>query len=522
MRHLSLSAALGALMLFLGAPAQAKDLRVAYKADPASLDSSTNWDGNTIRFVLNFYDPLLDYDGEKFVPLLAERWEQIEPNRWRFWLRKGVKFHDGQEFTADDAAFSVMRATLPSSRAKSVVRGVVGAEKVDDYTFDVVTDIPRPFLINMFDRLPMLSKAWSEKKGAAAPADAGKDQTNAALREENGTGPFILEKRDPDKETVAKRNPNWWNAANSKGNVDRVVLVPIASDASRVAALLSGEVDLVVPAPLQDIAKLEKSADIKIWSGQEARGVYIGFDATRPTLPGTNEKNPFADVRVRTAVYQAIDAAAINRVVMRGHAGLANMIVPPGVIGYDAKRPRLPLDVAKAKALLAEAGYPNGFKIGMDCSNDRDVGDSATCEAVASMLAKIGITVDLQTKPSTQFLTTLLKGDSVLYRFSWGNNGWASSNTIGDLAGCKPEGQRGFALSGYCNPELDKIVAQINSESDVATRDKLTRQAWDILDAQTLFVPLHYPPVFYASRPKVEFVEITNDPSLRWASVQMK
>ncbi|EXL09464.1 ABC transporter substrate-binding protein [Aquamicrobium defluvii] len=522
MKKFYLSACTSVLMLFTAASAGAAELRVAYKADPASLDSSANWDANTIRFVLNFYDPLLDYDGKDFIPVLAESWEQVEPTRWRFQLRKGVKFHDGRDFGAEDAMFSIMRATVPSSRAKSVVRGVTGVEKIDDHTFDVITDIPRPFLINMFDRLPMLSKSWAEENNALAPADVGKEQSNAALVEENGTGPFILERRDPGRQTTAVRNPDYWNAANVKSNIDRVTLVPISSDASRVAALLSGEVDLIVPAPMQDVARLEAGSDTTVWKGQEARGVFLGFDATSDNLGKDVSRgpNPFKDVRVRTAVYQAIDADAINRVVMRGNGSVANMIVPPGVIGYDPNRPRLPYDLAKARELLAEAGYPDGFKAPMECSNDRDIGDAATCEAVAAMLARAGIQIDLQSRPSTQFLSALLGGGASFYRFSWGNNGWAASNTMSDLAGCKPEGQRGFAISGYCNPELDELVKQINSESDVVVRDELTKKAWDILDAERLFVPLHYPPIFFASTKAVGDVEVNSDGSLRWAGVR--
>src|SRR5207245_8103859 len=329
-------------------------------------------------------------------PLLATKWSQTSPTVWRFELRKGVKFHDGTPFDADDVVFSFKRAAGDGSDMKGVTAPIKAVRKVDASTVEIETGAPFPILPDTLTTLAIMSHKWCEENKAEKPVDRRKGVENTASFKANGTGPYRLKERQPSTRTVLMRNFNYWDKV--EGNVDEVVFTPIGNDATRVAALLSGEIDVMEPVPLQDVEHVKASGGLTVLQGAELRTIFLGMDQKRDELLFSNVKgkNPFKDKRVRQAFYQAIDIAGIQRTVMRGASRPTALLVGPGVNGWTAEQDkRLPYDVEAAKKLLADAGYPNGFEVSMNCPNDRYVNDAQICQSVAAGLARIGVKINL-------------------------------------------------------------------------------------------------------------------------------
>ena len=345
----------------------------------------------------------------KIIPALAESWETPEPTRWRFHLRKGVKFHNGDPFTADDVLFSADRVRAKGSNFQTNVPADAKFVKVDDYTVDVMLTSPNPILISQWDGWYIMDKKWCEENNAVAPTPASATTPSYASLHENGTGPFTIESHQPGVKTVFKVNPNWWR--KPEHNLKEIVFTPIGSDATRVAALLSGEVDVIEPVPIQDIARVNSSPNAEVLTGPELRTIFLGMDQIRDELLYSNVKgkNPFKDIRVREAFYKAIDIELIKTRVMRGLSTPSALMIAPQLftLSKDFTRPKF--DPDGAKKLLAEAGYPDGFEVTMDCPNDRYVNDAAICQAVVGMLARIGVKVDLLAQPKAQYFAKVLK-----------------------------------------------------------------------------------------------------------------
>ena len=342
------------------------------------------------------HDTLVMRDNSlKLVPGLATSWQQVNATTWRFTLRQGVKFHDGSPFTADDVVFTWERASHPNSQLRQYAIPVGKPRKIDDYTVEFVQDKPNPVTLEHATTIYIMSKAWATKNKVERPLDfKGKEETPAS-RSANGTGPWILVSREPGVRTVLKRNNDWWGIKEGRapGNVTEVIYTQVSADATRTAALLSGQVDFVLDPPPQDMRRLEENKAVKVARGQENRVVFFGFDQSRDELlySSVKGKNPFKDVRVRTAVYQAIDIEAIRSRIMRNAALPTGGITPSILASNPDAEKRLPFDPARAKQLLTEAGYPNGFDVTLDCPNNRYINDEEICLAVAAMLAKIGI-----------------------------------------------------------------------------------------------------------------------------------
>lgn len=250
-KHTALALAIAAAGL--SATANAKTFRWSYQGDATSMDPMALNETFTLGFQGNIYETLAGYDGElKLVPLLAESWENTEPTKWVFKLRKGVKFHDGSPFTADDVIFSWKRSLTPGSDMKGYGAKASEIRKIDDHTIEVITATPNPILPREWVFLYIMSKSWSEKnKTTEATNVKGDNQGNYANLHTNGTGPFMVTERQPDVKTVLKRFDGYWDK-NIKTNIDEVVFQPISQEATRVAALISGEMDLVQPVPVQD------------------------------------------------------------------------------------------------------------------------------------------------------------------------------------------------------------------------------------------------------------------------------
>ena len=299
-------------------------------------------------------------------------------------------------------------------------------------------------------------------------------------------GPFILVSHEPGVKTVWKRNPNWWD--KPIGNVDEVVFTPIPNAATRVAALLSGEIDWMDPVPLNDQARVNANPGTQVLAGPEIRTIFLGMDQSRDELghSSVKGKNPFKDVRVRKAFYQAIDEDAINKKVMRGQATPSALMIAPSLFSLSKDFKRFPFDPEASKKLLAEAGYPDGFEVQMDCPNDRYVNDEQICQAVVGMLARVGVKVDLNAEPKSKFFASISAAggyDSSFYLLGWTPTTLESFNVFQYIMGCRDPKTNwgGNNVGGYCNPKVDALARKALEEPDEEKRDDIFAQAWRIV-----------------------------------------
>jgi peptide/nickel transport system substrate-binding protein len=489
--------------------AQALTLRYASQDDPQTLDPHAANLLSSSRVTANVYETLVWRDKAwKIVPWLATSWTRPDAKTWRFRLREGVKFHDGATLTADDVVFSAERALSPLSQMRVSLQGVDKAVKVDALTVDFVMREANPALLAHLTQFRIMNRAWAVKHGAAAPQDYKAKEDTYASRHANGTGAFMVKERQPDVRTVLVAHKDWWGhgAGLNEGNLSEVILLPIKSNATRLAALLSGEVDFLLDPPTQDVARLRASPAIKVIEGGEMRVQYVAFDVFRDDLlhGKANGRNPFKDVRVRQAVAHAIDAEAIRAKVMRGFSKPVGSILVPGVQGYsaDADR-RLPYDREKARKLLAEAGYPDGFEVTLDAGNVQPAADIA--QAVAAMLAQVGIRVRLNIVPQTNYFPKIEKHDTSFYVLSWGAGVTADAlytmQALLHTPGRKGEGD--FNLGRWSNARYDELIGKMRVEQDMTRRDALAREALLVAGAELPLVPIHQPLIPWAMRKNV-------------------
>jgi len=516
------------VLVALGVTAEAKTFRWANDGDPTTMDPHARSDGFVTSFDMNMYEPLLRRNRDlKLEPALAAEWSNIDLTTWRFKLRQGVKFHDGAPFTADDVIFSLQRAVATGSDVAALLTSVKEFRKVDDYAVDLTTDGPAPILPNYLVSIAIMNKAWCETHNTARAA-AHEDQENYATRNENGSGPFMLKDRQPAVRTVLVKNPNWWGEKNWPIDLDEVVFTRIENSATRVAALLSGELDMVYNVPPQDIERIRNTPGMKIWQTPELRTIFLGMDQSRPELLESNlkGKNPLKDKRVRQAFYQAIDEDAIKTKVMRGFARPTALMVGPGINGFDpALDKRYSYDTAAAKKLLAEAGYQDGFEVGFDCPNDRYINDEAICQAVVTMLARIGVKADLlaQTKAKYFGKINAPQFNTSFYLLGWTPTPLDALNMLDELAATRTEGLRDglYNNGGYSNPSLDELINKIKVELDSEKRNEQISQALQIVKEEFVYIPLHQQIVVWASRDNVDLAPMgNNDFQLRYVKLK--
>jgi peptide/nickel transport system substrate-binding protein len=497
------------VVALLPAVACAKTLRYASQNDPQTLDPHAANLLATSRLVSNIYDTLVFRDREwKPIPWLAVSWTQVSPTVWRFKLREGVKFHDGTPFTADDVAFSVERAMAPTSQMRTTIQGVESARRVDDLTVDLVLGQPNPALLQHLTNFRIMSRAWAMKNRAEKPQDYKNKEDAFASRNANGTGPFIVKEWSPDVRVVLVQNKDWWGhkAKLFESNLTEVVMLPVTSAATRLAALMSGEVDLVVDPPTQDVARLRANPALKVLEGAEMRVQYLAFDMRRDELLYGSEKgrNPFKDLRVRQAVAHAIDAEAIKSKVMRGMSRPVGSIVTDLIAGYhpDGNK-RLAFDRERAKRLLADAGYPGGFEVTLDCGNTQPASD--ICQAVAAMLSQVGIRTKPNLVTQTNFFPKIEKYDTSFYLLSWG--GGVTSDALYTLNALLhtvgPNGNGDFNMGRWSNAEADDLIARIKVEPDPARRKDEMRQALVLANRELPVVTIHQPLIPWAMRKSV-------------------
>jgi peptide/nickel transport system substrate-binding protein len=511
-------------------PAQAaRHFRWASQGDAASLDPHAQNESVTNQINAMVYEQLLQYDREmKLVPWLATSWENPEPNRWVFHLRQGVKFHDGSPLTADDVVFSFERAKYTTASFKLFTNESGTARRIDDSTVEFTTATPNPVETSTVAQIFILSRKWCEKNKVTRPQDiTAREETYAALNA-MGTGPFILVAREPGVKTTHRRNPDWWAAKEGlfTGNVDTVDYRQVTNAATRMAALKSGELDFVLDPPVQDIAKLREDAALKVWEGPETRVIFIGLDQARDELlySTVKGKNPFKDRRVRLALWQAIDTNAIRAQVMRGLSIPTGIALPdPKASGLPAsmeKRP--PYDVAAAKRLLAEAGYPNGFGFTITCPNNRYINDEKICIAVAGMWARAGLDVKVDAMPRAQFFPKALKLDVSAFIWGWGSDSPDAIFTLKPVLHSRDAatGAGTNNVGNYRHAELDRLIAAAGSEMDMAKRQEAIDRAIAIVQEEVLIIPLHRQIIPWASRAGVSVVHRSNNQlGLVWVKV---
>ncbi|HNK07225.1 MAG TPA: ABC transporter substrate-binding protein [Giesbergeria sp.] len=458
----------------------------------------------------NVYESLVYYNSKTFAvePVLATFWKEISPTQVRFNLRKEVKFSDGTPFTADDAVFSLNRAMAKTSNFSPYVQGIDKVVKVDSHTIDVILKGPNPVLLRQMTELRMMSKAWAEKNKSVDPKDMKAADENFAHRNAMGTGPYVLTSWQPDQRMVFKRNPNWWG--KMEGNVTEIVYTPIKSAATRIAALLSGEVDMVLDPTPQDLGRLRASADLKVIDGLENRTIFLGMDQFREELPGSNVKgkNPLKDVRVRKALYQAIDVDTISRNIMRGLGKPTGALVAPQVAGWtEGVAKRFPYDVEAAKKLLADAGYPSGFEVDFACPNNRYINDEAICQAVTAMWARVGVKAKLRTMPLVNYFPMIQRYEASIYMLGWGVPTFDALYSLQSLVRTVGQGGDGnYNVGRYSNERMDYLVDRVKVETDAPVRARMLTEALQLSNDTVSHIPLHDQVIPWAMKKNVELV----------------
>ncbi len=499
-------------------------LRVANQGDALSMDPHSLNESLQLSVTGNVFEPLVTRDRNfKLAPALATDWKQTAPTVWRFNLRKGVKFHDGTPFTAEDVIFSYQRSKDEGSDMKSYVGQIKEIKKIDDYTLDFITGAPFPILPELFTNWLMMSKKWCETNQATRPVDRRKGIENAASFRANGTGPYRLRERQPGVRTTFSRNGSYWGKID--GNVDEVIFTPIGNDATRVAALLSGEIDVMEPVPVQDVERIKATPKLKVMQGPELRVIFLGMDQKRDELQYSNVKgkNPFKDKRVRQAFYQAIDIDGIQKTVMRGAATPVALLLPPQVNGFDPSlAKRLPYDVEGAKKLLTEAGYPAGFEVKMNCPNDRYVNDERICQAVAANLAKIGVKINLEAETKGTYFPKILSRNTSFYMLGWTSSTVDVHNVLYPIMSSPGEGGRGqFNLGAYSNAKVDELTQKIGSETDLKKRGEMIHEALKIHQDEIGHIPLHQQALNWGMKSTVDLVQMPNNDMI-WKFVTVK
>ena len=505
------------LVLAAGAPAQTEEnvLRWSSQAAIANLDPHGTTGALPLSIMGNVYEPLVGLGADmRLEPVLATEWEVVNPTTWRFRLREGVTFHNGNPFTADDVIFSMGRVGNDYSFLRDRVSMVKEMNKIDDHTIEFVTKVPYPILPNMWTSIYMMDKEWAEENDATVPSNSVENIESYAGQHANGTGPFRVTEHVAEQRTIFEPFVDYWDELEH--NLDRVVYLPITQDGTRVAALLSGEIDMMFPVPLQDIDRINANEGTEVLIQPELRTMMLGMDQRRDDALQTEpEGNPFKDRRVRLAIYQAIDIDGIQEKIMNGLSEPAATLISPLLFEPAADMERYPYDPEASRRLLAEAGYPDGFQTALVCPNNRYVNDERICQAVTSMLARVGIDVELRTMNVNQYWKVVGRPvqEFAIYMMGWTPGGLDSYSVLFNLMGSWDEGSgRGRINNGdWANERVDEIIAAVESEIDQEKRDALIAEAYQIVHDEVYYLPLHQQAVVWGVRDGVQVVQRPDD-----------
>jgi peptide/nickel transport system substrate-binding protein len=520
MRRLTYSAAFAAL---LATSAHAAEFSWAETTDPQTMDPHAVNSAPVLGFLNNIYEGLVRRDKDMVIePALATSWEPVGAGEgWRFTLRQGVKFHDGSDFTAQDVLFSYERASSEEADTRSWFAPVSEVNIIDDFTIDIMTSAPNPIFPDSIANWMIVDAGWAEANAAARP---DKDNGNFATLNTNGTGAFMLDERAPGLSTVLVPHAGWWDTAEH--NITRATLTPIQNPATAVAALLSGDIDFINPVPIQDTERLKQNPDVNIIQGIEARVIMLGFPHEADALKysaETTDKNPFADVRVRQAVGHAINVPAILQTIMRGNAEEVSQLVSPAMRGYTDSLARRPVySPDEARALLTEAGYPDGFSFGLKCTNDRYLNDEAVCQAVTGMLAQAGMRATLDAMPVQNYWPELRADNYDMYLLGWSPGTFDAEHPIRFLAATPNDEKKlgSWNFGGYSNVRVDELLPMIQSEIDDTKRQAMLDETAQILQDEAAYVPLYVQPLVWGTQANIDMTQRPdNFFMLRWVTV---
>ena len=490
------------LLAFTGA--NAKTLRLAYDADPVTLDIHEQLSGGTLQLSHMSFDPLIRWtQGLAFENRLATSYERLNDTTVRFNLRKGVKFHSGNEMTAADFKWTFDRLKV-SPDFKGIFTNFSALNVIDDYTIDLVTTGPYPLVLHTATYIfPLDSKFYTgtdangNDKGEIVKNGASFASTNLS-----GTGPYVVTSREQGVKIVFDRFKDYWDI-DSKGNVDQIIFTPIKDEQTRVAALLSGDVDFIAPVSPNDFGQIKRSSK-----------------ADLVTMPGTRiitfqlnqERRPeFQNVLVRQAIVNAVNNEAIVKKIMKGFGTTAAQMSPEGYLGYNPKlTPRF--DLQEAKNLMKEAGYEDGFSVTMMAPNNRYVNDDKIAQAVAAMLSKINIKVDLQTMPKAQYWPLFDERAADIMMIGWHSDTEDSANFYEFLA-MTPNSDTGMGAynsGNYSSEFVDETTMMANMETDPDTRASMLQAVEERIYQEAGFVPLHWQNLAWAARKGVEIEWVVN------------
>ncbi|WP_397543744.1 ABC transporter substrate-binding protein [Roseovarius salis] len=515
-----------ALMAGTAIGASAETLRWARAGDSLTLDPHAQNEGPTHTLAHQIYEPLIirDMTGA-FQAALATGWapKEDDPNVWVFNLRQGVKYHDGSDFTAEDVVFSINRAKSENSNMKELLSSVVEVRAVDDHTVEFVTDGPNPILPANLTNMFMMDKGWAEENDSVDVQQVEAGEKTFASTNAMGTGPYKLVSREPDVKTVLTQNEDYWGMDQFPMDVTEIIYTPIQNAATRVAALLSGEVDFIQDVPVQDLGRVADTEGLVVKTAPQNRVIFFGMNMGADDIANDDVvgKNPLADVRVRRAMSMAINREAIKQVVMRGQSQPAGMIAPPFVNGWTEEMDNsAKTDIDAAEALMEEAGYPDGFSIQLDCPNDRYINDEAICQAAVGMLAQIDITVNLDAKPKAQHFPLITNGETDFYMLGWGVPTYDSEYIFNFLVHTRGSERGSWNGTGYSNPEVDEMIVSLASETDLEKRNETIQSIWNVVQEQQLYIPIHHQVLNWGMDESVDIeVSPEDDPKFKFFNI---
>ena len=516
MNKLALGLPGAAAAILLAGHVGAAELRVGMALEPSSIDPHYHNLGPNNSVARHIFDRLILPDQNiRPQPGLAVSWKPLNDTTWEFKLRRGVKFHDGSPFTADDVIFSFERA--PNVEASPSSFGTYlklkTFKKIDDFTIHVTTERPYPLMPNDLWNVSIISK----KNGEGAKTE-DYNSGKAAI----GTGPYKLVEWVPGDRLVLEKNPDYWG---KKAQFDKVVMKPIKSGPARVAALLAGDVDMIDLVPTADIARLKTEADVVLSSGVSSRVIYLHMDHDRdnsPFVTGTGGKNPLKDLRVRKAISKAINRPAIVAQVMEGVAIEAGQLLPDGFFAVSPNLKPEAHDPEGAKKLLADAGWGGGFGLTIHGPNDRYINDAKIAQAIGQMLARVGIDTKVETMPKSVYFGRASRGgpnktpEFSFILVGWGSGTGEPSSPLRSLLHTYDKA-RGFGASNrgrYSNPEVDKIIEDALATVDDAKREKLLQKATELAINDLGIIPLHYQVNTWATRTGLAYVPRADEATL--------
>jgi peptide/nickel transport system substrate-binding protein len=497
-RFAAFGAALLATTALTASAVSAETLRWARAAEALTLDPHAQNEGPTTTLMHQIYEPLIirNMAGE-MEPALATNWEPSadDPNVWVFTLREGVTFHGGEEFDSADVVFSLNRAMTETSNFKELLSSVSEVRATGPYTVEIVTDGPNPLLPNNLTNIMMMDEGWATANGAEVAQDYASGEDTFSARNTNGTGAYVLTSREADVRTVLTANEAYWGIGEFPLAASEIIFTPIQNPATRVAALLTGEVDFIQDVPVQDLERVSGADGIGLATAPQNRNIFFGLNVGAEDLANDNVEgaNPFADVRVRQAMNIAINRDAIQQVVMRGQSDPTGAMLPPPVAGWTEELEEYPAyDIEAARALMAEAGYGDGFEVQLDCPNDRYINDEAICQAAVGMFAQLGITVNLSALPRAQHFPLIANRETDFYLLGWGVPTYDSEYVFNFLYHTRTEGRGSWNGTGFSDAEMDAMIEGLSSETDLEARNASIAELWGMAEEALIYLPIHH------------------------------